>query len=153
MSWYELLLFLHVLAIATWFGSGLAILVLSTRALKGDLASFGPFAVNAGWWASRAHPAAGVVLLLTGFGMVADADLSLGDTWLWLGLVGLVAALGIGGALIGRTSDQLVKQIEGAGGVATEESRTLGNQLLLYARIELVVLVLVVADMTAKPGV
>ena len=152
MSWYELLLFLHVLAIATWFGSGLAILVLATRALKGDIASFGPFAVNAGWWAGRAHPAAGVLLLLTGFGMVADADLSMGDTWLWLGLVGLVAALGVGGALIGRTSEQLSKQIGTAGGVATEESRVLANQLFLYTRIELVILVLVIADMTAKPG-
>src|SRR3712207_2852070 len=129
MSWYELLLFLHVLAMATWFGSGLAILVLATRALKGDIASFGPFAVNAGWWAGRAHPAAGVVLLLTGFGMVADADLSLGDTWLWLGLVGLIAAFGVGGALIGRTADQLTKQIQAAGGAGTEESRAISNQL------------------------
>jgi hypothetical protein len=152
MSWYELLLFLHILAIATWFGSGLAIMVLATRAISVGGAPFGTFTINAGWWASRAHPAAGVVLLLTGFGMVADADLSLGDTWLWLGIVGLVAAFGVGGALIGRTSDALTKQLEASGGVYAEQHRPLAEQLILYARIELAVLVLVIADMVAKPG-
>jgi uncharacterized membrane protein len=152
MSWYELLLFLHILAIATWFGSGVAITVLGARSLKTDDAVFGPFTINAGWWASRAHPTAGVVLLLTGFAMVADADLSLGDTWLWLALVGWVVTLGVGGALIGRTSGELTERIEANGGVLAPEHRALGEQLLLYARIELVLLVLIIADMVAKPG-
>ena len=152
MSWYELLKFLHVLAIATWFGSGLAILVIAMRA-RTLPAAFGPFAVNAGWWAGRAHPAAGVVLLLTGFAMVGDSDfIDFSDTWVWLGLVGLIAAFGVGGALIGRTSDALSKKIEASGGVLAEDDRPLAEQLLLYARIELAILVLVVADMVAKPG-
>src|SRR5688500_16727482 len=100
MDWYELLKTLHILAIATWFGSSLAIIVLASRSLAVPAVS-GPCYVNAGWWAGRAHPAAGVVLLLTGFGMVGDADfIDFGDTWVWLGLVGLVVAMGIGGALI-----------------------------------------------------
>ena len=151
MSWYELLLFLHILAIATWFGSALAITVLATRAQNVEGPAFGTFAINAGWWASRAHPASGVVLLLTGFAMVADADLDF-DTWLVLGLVGLVAAFGIGGALIGRTSGELTKQLEASGGDYRAEHRDLASQLILYSRIELAVLVLVVADMVAKPG-
>ena len=32
------------------------------------------------------------------------------------------------------------------------ELRPLGEQLLLYIRLELVILVLVIADMVAKPG-
>jgi hypothetical protein len=151
MSWYELLLTLHVLAMGLWFGSGIAILVMATRA-RSNATAFGTLAVNAGWWAGRAHPAAGVTLLLTGFAMVADADLDLGETWIWLAIVGLVIAFAIGGALIGRTSNALTKEIEGAGGVLTEQSRPLADQLLLYARLELAVLVLVVADMVAKPG-
>lgn len=151
MSWYELLKTLHVLAMGLWFGSGIAILVMATRA-RSNATAFGTFAVNAGWWAGRAHPAAGVVLLLTGFAMVAEADLDLGETWIWLGIAGLVLVFAIGGALVGRTSDALTKEIEGAGGVLTEQSRPLADQLLLYARLELAVLVLVVADMVAKPG-
>lgn len=152
MSWYELLLFLHVLAIATWFGSGLAIMVLATRALSAGGTAFGTFALNAGWWAGRAHPAAGVILLLTGFGMVADADLSLGETWVLLALIGLVLAMGVGGALIGRTAGQLEKALQGSGGSLTAEQRPIAERVVLYSRLELVILILVIADMVAKPG-
>lgn len=151
MSWYELLLTLHVLAIATWFGSGVALVVLGYRTLRTGPEVYGSFVVPAAWWAGRAHPASGVVLLLTGFGMVADADLSLGDTWLVLGLIGWAVATGIGGALIGRTADALVKRIQG-GAVTAEELTEPAGRILLYSRIELAVLVLVIADMVAKPG-
>src|SRR5829696_3148359 len=150
MTWYELLLFLHVLAIATWFGSGLALTALGFITMRTGPEAYGSFTVAAGNWASRAHPVAGVVLLLTGFGMVADADLDF-DTWLILGLIGLVVAMGIGGAFIGRTAGSMIKRIEG-GTITAEELTASGRQLLLYTRIELVLLVLLIADMVAKPG-
>ena len=151
MSWYELLLTLHILAIATWFGSGAALVVLGFRTLRTGPEVYGSFIVPAAWWAGRAHPGSGVVLIATGFAMVADADLSLGDTWLVLGLIGWVVATAIGGALIGRTADQLVKRIEG-GTLTAEELSEPAGRILLYSRIELAVLVLLIADMVAKPG-
>ena len=150
MSWYELLLSLHILAIATWFGSNLAITAMSFQAIKTSAESFGSIVVPAGKWAGKAHPAAGVVLLLTGFAMVADADYDF-DAWLILALVGLVVTMGLGGALIGRTADALIKRIEG-GSMTAEELTDGGRKLLLYTRIELVILVLVIVDMVAKPG-
>lgn len=150
MSWYELLLSLHILAMATWFGSSLAITAMGFMSLKTGPESFGTFMLPATKWAGKAHPAAGVVLLLTGFAMVADADYSF-DAWLILAVVGLVVAMGIGGGLIGRTADGLVKRME-AGSMTAEELTTGARQLLLYTRIELVILVLVIVDMVAKPG-
>ncbi|MDQ3739910.1 MAG: DUF2269 domain-containing protein [Actinomycetota bacterium] len=150
MSWYELLLSLHILAMATWFGSSLAITAMAFMSLKTGPEAFGNFTLPATKWAGRAHPAAGVLLLLTGFAMVADADWDF-DAWLILGIVGLVLAMGIGGALIGRTADGIVRRIE-AGSMTAEELTTGGRQLLLYTRIELVILVLVVVDMVSKPG-
>ena len=152
MDWRELLLFLHILAMATWFGSGLAIMVLATRALSAGGTAFGTFALNAGWWAGRAHPAAGVILLLTGFGMLAEADIDFGQTWVILGLIGLLVGFAVGGALIGRTAGQLEKSLQGSGGSLTEEQRPIAERVVLYSRLELVVLVLVIADMVAKPG-
>ena len=152
MSWYELLLSLHILAIATWFGSGLAITAMSFMALRTGPESFASVFVPSGKWAGRAHPAAGVVLLLTGFGLVGESDvIEFGDTWVILGLVGLIAAMGVGGALIGRTADGMAKRIEG-GAMTAEELSGGARQLLLYTRIELVILLLVVVDMVAKPG-
>lgn len=151
MSWYELLLSLHILAVATWFGSSLAITAMGMMWLKTGPEAFGVYAVPATKWAGKAHPAAGVVLLLTGFAMVADADYSLGEPWLILAIVGLVTAMGIGGALISRTADGIAKRVT-AGSATAEELATSGRQLLLYARIELVVILLVIVDMVAKPG-
>ena len=151
MDWYELLKTLHILAIATWFGSGLAITVIGIRALAEGRQPFSTFAMHAGWWAGKAHPAAGLVLLLTGFAMIADADISIGETWIVIALVGLVAAMGLGGALVGRTSDDLMKRIKADGGM-DDETTADARRLLLYTRLELAILVLVIADMVAKPG-
>jgi len=152
MSWFELLLSLHILAIATWFGSGLAITAMGFQALKTGPESFGTVVLPATKWAGKAHPAAGVVLLLTGFGLIGDSDVyEFGDTFVILGLVGLVVAMGIGGALIGRTADGIVKRIE-SGAMTAEELSDSGRQLLLYTRIELSILVLLIVDMIAKPG-
>jgi hypothetical protein len=59
--------------------------------------------------------------------------------------------MGLGGALIGRTAGEMVKRIEG-GSITAEELNASGRRLLLYTRIELVILVLVIVDMVAKPG-
>ena len=151
MTWYELLKTLHVLAIAGWFGSGLAIVVIGIRTLAAGKGPFSAFALQAGWWAGKAHPAAGIVLLLTGFAMVADADISMGEPWISIALVGLIAAMGVGGALIGRTSTKLTAGIQARGEI-DDEGVADARRLLLYSRIELAILVLVVADMVAKPG-
>jgi len=153
LTLYELLLTLHLLAIATWFGSGLAITVMGLRALKTGIGPFSALVVNATAWAGRAHPAAGVLLLLTGIGMVADAGISFGEAWVLIALAGLFAAMGVGGGLIGRTSAGLVESIATNGGTLPETARPAAERLLLYSRIETVILVIVIIDMVAKPGV
>ncbi|HEX8105017.1 MAG TPA: DUF2269 family protein [Solirubrobacteraceae bacterium] len=153
MTFYELLKTIHVLAMATWFGSAVAINVIGVRALRGeDGAAFPSFGMNAGWWASKAHPAAGVVLLITGFAMVGDHDLSIGDPWISIAIAGLVIAMGIGGALIGRASGQLTAALQQSRGTMTEQTQRLGEQVLRYSQFEILVLVIVIADMVFKPG-
>ncbi len=152
MSLFEFLKTIHVLSIATWFGSGLAINIIGMRLLATGAGPFSSFVLNAGWWAGRAHPAAGVLLLLTGFGMVADADISIGKPWIIIGIVGLFAAMGIGGGMIGKASESLMKGIEASGGTMTAEHRPLAERLFLGSRIEAGILLLVIVDMVIKPG-
>ena len=152
MTLFELLLTLHILSAATWFGSSMALNAMGTRALKADRVAFSSVTLNANAWASKAHPASGVLLLLTGFGMVGDADLSFGEPWIIIALVGLFAAMGVGGALIGRTSDATVKSIAANGGTLPEADLPLARKLLTYSRVELAILLIVIADMVIKPG-
>lgn len=115
MSWYEMLLTLHILAAAIWLGSSLAILAIGRRALAAGTEPFSTFVVHAGWWGCRAHPAAGVVILLTGIGLVAEGDWSAGDLWIVIGILGVLAGFAAGGALIGRTAGQLVATVQSSG--------------------------------------
>ena len=149
---YELLLTLHVLGAALWFGSGLALAVVSTRLLRDEPQAFGPFSTQAGWWAGRAHPAAAVLILLAGIGMVLDADLSFGEPWISIALAGWIVLLAIGGALISRTGKQLTDAYERSGGELTGEVRPVAARLLNFMRLETLVLALVIVDMVVKPG-
>lgn len=152
MTWYELLLSLHILSAALYIGSALAITVISYRLLAVGSGSFPAFLDSAGWWAGRAHPAAAMALLVTAILMIVDADLSFGELWISLALAGWLLAGFIGGGLITRTGQQLGAELARSGGTLTETSRALTDRFLLYARLEVAVLVLVVVDMVVKPG-
>ena len=83
---------------------------------------------------------------------MVDADISFGEPWILIALAGLFVAMAIGGALIGRTSSGLVKSVAANGGTLPEAERPAADRLLLYSRIELAIIVIVIADMVAKPG-
>jgi hypothetical protein len=151
VSWYELLLTLHILAAALWFGSGIAITVFSLRLLAVEPGAFGAFSAASGWWAARAHPAAALVILLAGIGMVIDADLSFGELWIVLALIGWLALSAVGGALINPAGKRLTEAYERSGGVLTDDVRPHASRLLTVIRIETVVLILVITDMVVKP--
>ena len=151
MSWYELLLTIHIAAVGLWLGSGIAITVIGSRALAVDPPSFGPLALHAGWWAGRAHPAAGAVILVAGILMVIDADLSFGEAWISIALGGWIVVMGLSGGIIGPTSTRLMDAIRERGGY-TGDLRPTASRLLRASRLETALLVLIIADMVAKPG-
>lgn len=152
MSWYETLLTLHILAAAVWLGSSLAILAIGRHALAAGTGPFSTYVVHAGWWGGRAHPAAGVVILLTGMGLVAEGDWSAGDLWIVVGILGVLTGFAVGGALIGRTAGQLVGKVQGGDGRLQESDRPTAQRLLRFTAVEVAAIVVVVAAMVFKPG-
>ena len=151
MSWYELLLTLHILAAALYLGSVLAITMMSFRALASDPPTFGPVINHAGWWASKAHPAAATVILVAGILMVLDADLSFGDAWISIGLGGWLLTGLVGGALAGPAAVKMGEAMGERGGYSAE-LRPLASRFLLFSRIEAALLVAIIAVMVTKPG-
>lgn len=147
---YELLLTLHIVAAALYFGSGLAIWVISQRLLTTAPASYGPFALQAGWWAGKAHPAALLLLIIAGGGMMADAGYSWGEPWVILALAGWFVLGGIGGGGVANTGRDLEAAFDRQ--APEGEIHAVASKLHLFMRIETVILVLVIADMVIKPG-
>ena len=134
MSLYEALKTLHLLAIATWFGAAALQLMLLVRVRGGGgdrQALLGDFE----WAGARLFPAASVFALLTGLGMIFDAEfIDFGDLWIVLALIGWLVASVIGAVFI-----------EGA--VKKQDL----ERVYTFAIVHLVIVVLVIADMVIKP--
>jgi hypothetical protein len=74
-----------------------------------------------------------------------------GLEWVILGIIGWAYSMFGGGALIGPTLFKANERFD-AHGPNDPEGLTLVNRFLLFARIDSLVLTLVVLDMVVKPG-
>jgi len=148
---YTVLLTIHILVAATWVGGGSFVTTLASRArrekvperLAALLRVVEPVA-------SRVFPGSGLVLVITGFWMIYNFGWPY-DTWVVLGIVGWAYSFVEGAALIGPTVGRANKRFE-EHGPTDEVGLALVSRFLAVARIDSLVLALVVADMVIKPG-
>ena len=97
----QLLLTLHILAAAAWIGAALALQVTT-----GHMHSSTPdavtdrFAIDAETVGKTVFGPAAVVLLVTGFILVAHEHLGWTEAWLLIGIGAVVAAGALGGAFL-----------------------------------------------------
>ncbi len=148
----QLLLTVHVLATATWIGAAVALQVIAKRmGPSTDAAVIDQFARDAEAVGKYLFGPAAVVLLATGAALVVRQDTSWGELWIVLGLGGMIAAGAVGGAFLipeGRRIAALADQP----GHDPAEVQARARRRFLIARVDLLVLVLAVADMVFKPG-
>jgi uncharacterized membrane protein len=150
----RLFVFLHVLSAIVWIGGSIVLTLLSGRVAKSnDPARRVAFSADAEFVGKRVFAPASVLLLVTGIGavVVTRGAGAFSEAWLALGVVGWIAVAGIGGGLIGPLSGRL-KRLLADGGDANAEARKITERIERLARFELVLFLLLVLDMTAKPG-
>ena len=135
---YTLLLTLHILAVIAWFGTGLALFVLSRR-VTAETEPF--FTDHARWLGSKWFPATAGAAALTGIGLWIDGPWELGTTWIWIAVAGWVVT----GVLATTQMDPAVGRWHGG-------DRTAAAKVRLLAQIDLALMTLIVADMVMKPG-
>jgi uncharacterized membrane protein len=152
LSWYTVLLSIHVLAATVWIGSAFMSQVLVTRARRADGPQLAILAREIDWYGMRFLVGASLVLILTGFGLVAEGSWDLGQTWLVLALIAWVASFVTGAGFLGPTSKKVGLALDASRGEITPEIRSVLDRLFLVSRVELVVLMLVAVDMVMKPG-
>ena len=91
-----------------------------------------------------------IAALVFGVWLVAVSEWNFTDTWIVLGLVGIAITIVTGAGFLGpRPSDSA--RPSGRGPSDSEVGRRI-RRILVISRIDLVVLLLVVADMVFKPG-
>ena len=148
----ELLLTLHILAAATWIGAALAEQVHGARmrpSTPDEVVDH--FAIDAEAIGKRLFAPSAVVLLITGVALVANQDLEWTSAWILVGIGAFLVVGAVGGAFLvpeGRRIAALAREP----GHDPAEVRDRTRRRLLVARVDLLVLILAVADMVYRPG-
>jgi len=150
MDLYNWLLYLHILSAITWMGAGITIVLLGfhSRKTKTELKVIDQME----WIGPRVGGPSVFITLITGIGLVHDyPGWSFGNFWVIAGLVFLALLFSIGIMFHVPQYKKIRKAVKESG----EDSpavRKLISQSFNGARLEVVLLILVVWMMVLKPG-
>lgn len=150
LTLYEVLLWGHLTFVAAWVGGDIMLQVLSFRAFAGPPERAVSFMADVEWLGLRLLTPASVLVLLFGFGVVAKGDWDLGQLWLVAGLGLFLASALTGAAFLGPETGRIARLAETSGPDSPEVQSRI-RRVLLISRIELVLLILLILDMIAKP--
>ena len=143
---------IHVSVAVFWVGGGLLLTVLALRAERAkspeEMAHIARQAVFAG---ERLFAPAGLLVLAMGITMVINSpEIGFGTTWVDIGLVGYALSFTTGIGVLAPRARQIVALLDEKGPAAPETQAAI-QRILLIARVDVAVLLLVVADMLMKP--
>ena len=149
---YTVLKTIHVLASVAWVGGGAILVLLLSRARRaGDTATLLSLVQGVQFVGPRIFGPSGLILVITGIWMRADGYLgSHYDLWVILGLVGWAATFVTGNFFLRPAGESLGKAIAEKG-PEDPAALTQIDRILNVARVDQVVLILVIIDMVIKP--
>ncbi|MGH2754762.1 MAG: DUF2269 family protein [Actinomycetota bacterium] len=153
MTWYEFLKTAHVLLAILWVGGAITFQMIAIRILKEDPpARLVPFTRDTEAIGMKVFLPASLVLLIAGILMVLDSPgIDFTDAWIIIGLGGIVSTIVIGAGFLGPESGRLATLIEQKSDTDPEVVQRI-TRILLISRIDLVILLIVAANMVFKPG-
>jgi uncharacterized membrane protein len=150
-SWYLAFKTVHVVAAVLWVGGGTLLAVLAITAERDpDPARLLGVARQAEWAARIFIPSSFTVLAM-GIAMTINGDLDWGQFWLVFGLIAWAISTAIGVGFLTPRIKQLNELIQERG-ERDPEVQAAVQPLLLAARIDIALLLLIVIDMTVKPS-
>ena len=147
----DLLLTIHVLAAVAWVGGSIFALALGYY-LRGRTAETrAEYTRWTEWLGPRYFAPLSIAVIVSGPLLADDIGYDLDETWLTLGFIGWFLSFVIGVAFYPREGAKREKLIE-QHGIAHETVAASINRVLTVATIDTLIVVLVVIDMTVKPG-
>ena len=151
MSYYEVILFLHILAAIVWIGGALALQSLGVRAEQtrnGALAQ--ALGESADWLAKRLFIPASLAALLFGILLTIEGPWTFDTLWVDLGFLGFAASF-MTGLLFLKPEGVRIGHAIAAYGPESSEARQHMRRITVVERVQLVILLLVTAAMSIKP--
>jgi uncharacterized membrane protein len=153
MEPYDWLLLGHILAAIAWVGGAISMQVVGARLVKAETAeAVAAYARAAEWLAPRLFMPASLAVL--GFGIVmvsVNEAWSIRQLWIILGLAG-IAISGIGGAMFFGPQSRRIADAVRTEGAESARAQALIRRIFVVGRFDVLLLLLIVADMVLKPG-
>lgn len=150
-GWYPIFKWAHVTLVVFWVGGGLLLTILGLMAeTSDDPREIATVARQAAFVGERLFAPAGGLVLLAGVGMVINGHLGWNHFWVIAGLVGYASTMVTGIAFLTPLAKKVAASME-ANGPEHPETIALIKRILVVARVDVAVLLLVVADMVTKP--
>lgn len=151
MSYYEILLFLHIGAAAIWLGSAFFFFVLFQRAKRsGDPVLAERLGAHTAWLAQRLFIPASISVLLLGILLAIEGPWSFDQLWILLGLAGFASTFVLGVGVIEPTTKRMHSAIEAHGPAHPRVARQ-NRRLEALGLLDLTLLFAIVWDMALKP--
>jgi uncharacterized membrane protein len=149
--WYALFRVIHVVLAVFWVGGGLTLTILGLKAERStDPVEMATLARQAAFAGERFFAPAGVLVLLMGIAMMINTNWGWGKFWVIAGLIGYAATFVTGIGFLSPLAKKVDELITEKGPTAPETQAAI-QRILVVARVDIGVLLLVVADMVTKP--
>jgi len=150
---YDTLKWVHIMAAIVWVGGGIFVQIYASRMRRaGEDDRLAAFARDVEKLGNMVFLPASVVVLVMGIAMVWYAPfIEWNDTWILLGLLGILSTALFGALFIGPEAGK-VGSLSLERGAGDPEVRARIKRLFLVSRIDLAVIIFVIAMMVFKPG-
>ncbi|HZQ88845.1 MAG TPA: DUF2269 family protein [Gaiellaceae bacterium] len=149
--WYALFRVVHVSVAVFWVGGGLLLTVLGIKAeTSDDPNEIVTLARWAAWTGEKIFAPAGGIVFAMGIAMMINTDWGWGKFWVVVGLMGYAATMFTGVAVLSPQAKRIT-ELAASKGPSAPETLAAIRKILLIARFDVAVLLVVVADMVTKP--
>ena len=144
------LLVLHLIGVAIWLGGNVVLAFAGPRSAAAPTEARLWWAQTQGAMARVLYNVAGILVLVTGIGLVLDNEvIEFSDTFVTIGFVAVIVGAVLGMAVFGPGSRKLTAAIE-AGDASTEKS--LNSRLAVFGLLDTLVVIFTIAAMVGAWG-
>lgn len=153
MTGYELVKFIHVLFAIAWVGASITMQVVGFRARSSDdPAAMKHYADIAGWMGPHYFAPISGLTLVFGVWLVIISGWNFSEAWIVIGIALYAVAVLTGMLYLAPEGEKIRTEMLAASGRPEAALQRRIHRIELVTRVELVLLVLIVADMVIKPG-
>jgi uncharacterized membrane protein len=150
-NWYTVFKTVHVTFAVLWVGGGVLLTILALMAeRRNDPAELATIARQAATVGEKYFSTSGVIVVAMGVAMMINGDLPWSTFWIDFGLAVFAVSFLTGIVVLGPQSRRLHAIIDEKGALAPEAQEGI-KKILLIARVDVALLLIVVVDMVAKP--